>query len=132
MDTLSMDLRVRIFEARQGGESSSEVAERFGVSTAFVRRLMQRHRETGSLLPLQQRHGPLPVLHGQEERLREAIQATPDARPAELRDRLGLSVSATTVWRAIRRLGFSFKKKPFMQPNNSGPTSPPPASNGRA
>src|SRR5438477_71588 len=44
--TLSMDLRVRIYEARQAGETTAEVAERFAVSPAFVRRLMQRHRET--------------------------------------------------------------------------------------
>jgi transposase len=56
---LSMDLRVRIYEARQGGETTAEVAERFAVSPAFVRRLMQRHRETGSLASRTARRGPV-------------------------------------------------------------------------
>jgi transposase len=45
----SMDLRKRIFGARESGETTAEVAERYSVSTAFFRRLMQRYRETGSL-----------------------------------------------------------------------------------
>ena len=48
MRPFSDDLRLRIHEARQAGESTAEVAERFGVSTAFVRRLQQRFRQTGS------------------------------------------------------------------------------------
>ena len=38
MRPFSDDLRLRIHDARQAGESTAEVAERFGVSTAFVRR----------------------------------------------------------------------------------------------
>ena len=51
MRPFSEDLRLRIHEARQAGETTSEVAERFGVSTAFVRRLEQRFRLTGCLAP---------------------------------------------------------------------------------
>jgi hypothetical protein len=34
---LSMDIHRRVFEARQAGETTTEVAERFSVSEAFVR-----------------------------------------------------------------------------------------------
>ena len=47
MRPFSDDLRLRIHEACQAGESTAEVAERFAVSTAFVRRLEQRFRLTG-------------------------------------------------------------------------------------
>src|SRR3954471_16853096 len=51
MRTFSDDLRLRIHEARQAGETTAEVAERFAVSPAFVRRLEQRFRLTGSPPP---------------------------------------------------------------------------------
>jgi len=40
---LSMDIHRRVFEARQSGETTAEVAERFSVSEAFVRKLMRHH-----------------------------------------------------------------------------------------
>ena len=105
------DLRLRIHDARQAGESTSEVAERFGVSTAFVRRLEQRFRQTGSLAPIRQRRGPACKLAGREEELRQAVRDHPDATPAEHRDRLNLPVARVTVWRMLRRLRLTRKKK---------------------
>jgi transposase len=110
MAAISSDLRLRIFHARQAGETTVEVAERFAVSPAFVRRLLQRHRQTGSLTPKAGPRGPKPRLAGQADRLRALNAQHPDLTPAEVRDRLGLTVSAVTVWRALVRLGLSFKK----------------------
>jgi transposase len=88
------------------------VAERFGVSTAFVRRLKQRQRETGSsLAPRPGSQGPTPKLKGREAQLRQAVAEYPDATPAEHQDRLKLPASRVTVWRALRRLGLTRKKK---------------------
>jgi transposase len=110
MAAISLDLRVRIFEARQAGETTADVAERFDVSPAFVRRLLQRHRETGSLAAKSGPRGPKPTLADQAQRLLDLNAQHPDLTPAEVRDRLGLAVSAITVWRALVRLGLSFKK----------------------
>ena len=42
----------------------------------------------------------------------EQLAATePDLSAAEFRDRLGLACHPTTVWRALRRLDLTFKKK---------------------
>ena len=121
---LSMDLRVRVFEARQGGETTAEVAERFAVSPAFVRRLMQRHRETGSLAPSTAGRGPAPRLADRADDLRRVAAAHPDLTPAEVRDRLGVGVSALTVWRMLRRLGLSFKKSRSGRPSRTVRMSP--------
>ena len=132
MQAYSLDLRERIFQARQDGLATAEVAEQFQVSTAFVRRLLQRHRESGTLSPTAQRHGPLPTLGtDQQERLRQAITETPDARPAELRDRLRLNVTPWTVWRTLRRMGLTFKKKRSRPKSGTGPTCKRPAPPGR-
>lgn len=107
----SSDLRERVFEARRSGDTTSEVAERYEVSPAFVRRLMQRYRETGSIGPLPGGRGPARKLAGRDEELRQAAAADPDATAGEHNRRLNLGVSDDTVWRALRRMGFTFKKK---------------------
>ena len=124
MPPISMDLRVRIYDARQAGETTAEVADRFAVSPAFVRRLLQRHRRTGPLAPSSARRGPRPRLADQADRPRAPAAEHPDLTPAELRDRLGVRVSPLTVRRALRRLGLTFKKSASGRPNGTARTSP--------
>jgi transposase len=111
MRPFSDDLRLRIHEACQAGDSTAEVAERFGVSTALVRRLKQRFRQTGCLAPKSGGRGPARKLAAHEDALRQAVRAYPDATPAEHRDRLKLPAARVTVWRALRRLRLTRKKK---------------------
>lgn len=132
MAAISMDLRGRIFQARQSGETTAEVAERFAVSPAFVRRLLQRHRQTGSLAPPGGRRGPKPRLADREQDLRRLHAGRPDLYPAEIAARLGLAVSPLTVWRMLRRLGLSYKKSRSAPPSRTGPTSARRAGVGRA
>lgn len=130
MAAISMDLRVRIYEARQAGETTAEVADRFAVSPAFVRRLLQRHRQTGSLAPRATPRGRKPRLAAHAGAIRELVGRQPDLTPAEVRDRLGLAVAPLTVWRMLRRLGLTFKKSRSGPPNRAARTSLPPASGG--
>lgn len=111
MRPYSTDLRLRIHEARHAGESTAEVAERFGVSTAFVRRLLQRFRATGSLACRPHGGGPARKLAAHEAALLQAVAESPDATPAEHRERLKLPASRVTVWRTMRRLRLTRKKK---------------------
>lgn len=129
--TIGMDLRVRIFQARQTGETTSEVAERFEVSPAFVRRLMQRQRQTGSLAPSSARRGPQPQLAEHVDRLRALNAEEPDLTPSEIRTRLGVKVAAITIWRMLRRLNLTFKKSRFAPPSKIVPTFNRPDSSGR-
>ena len=85
MRAFSDDLRLRIHEACQAGESTAVVAERFEVSPAFVRRLQQRFRESGSLAPRPGGRGPAPKLAAHEAALRQAVHDHSDATPAEHR-----------------------------------------------
>jgi transposase len=72
---------------------------------------LQRRRETGEIQPRKGQPGPRPKLAPHQDRLRQVVHAQPDLSAAEYRDRLGLPCSVLTVWRALRRLGLTFKKK---------------------
>jgi transposase len=112
MKAYSMDLRTRVLTAADEGMSTSEIAELFSVSPAWVRRVKQRRRESGEVAPRRPaRSGPAPLLQDQLGRLRELVRQYPDRTPAHYRDLLGLPVAAITVWRTLKRLGLSFKKK---------------------
>jgi transposase len=108
---LSMDLRTRILAAYDAGEKTAAIARRFAVSPACARRLAQRRRESGEVAPRYGRPGPEPKLAAEADRLLQAAKDEPDLSAAEYRDRLGLGCSVQTVWRALRRLGLTFKKK---------------------
>ena len=122
MAAYALDLRARIFNARQDGDSTADVAERLDVSPAFVRRLMQRHRATGSLAPKTGPRGPKPQLVPHYDRIRQLNVESPDLTAAEVRDRLQLTASVVTVWRAIVALGLTVKKKPTSPANATART----------
>src|SRR5438046_8748327 len=107
MAAISHDFRVRIFEAREAGDTTAEVAERFAVSTAFVRRLLQRHREFGSLSPPGGRRGPRPKLAAQAECIRQFSAERPDLSAGEIGERLALTVAVVRVWRMLSRGGLT-------------------------
>src|SRR5437763_4822087 len=110
MNPYSIDLRQRVLAACDAGRATAQVAAAFTVSTAWVRRLKHRRRETGEVGPRRAARGPRPSWDAYADRLRDAVRRTPDATLAELRRQLGLSVALSTLWRAVDALGLSLKK----------------------
>jgi transposase len=110
MAPYSMDLRERVVRAWDVSGDAEDVAATFGVSRAWVHRLVQRRRETGSIAPRQQTKFRSRVLAGQEQRLVALITAQPDATLVELRATLPTTAALSTLWREISRLGFTVKK----------------------
>jgi transposase len=110
MAPYSMDLRERVARAWDVSGDAEDVAATFGVSRAWVHRLIQRRRETGSIAPRQQTKFRSRVLAGQQERLAALITARPDATLAELRDALPTRAALSTLWREIDLLGLTVKK----------------------
>src|SRR5262245_14974559 len=112
MQPYSPDLRRRVLADCDRGLATRAVATKYSVSESWVRRLKQRRRECGEVTPRPQAHGPDPSWRAYADRLRAAIAETPDATLQELRDRLGLAVALSTLWRAVAALGLSVKKSP--------------------
>lgn len=107
-----MDLRTRILAAYDQGKTTRQtVAARFGVSLAFVKKLLSRRKRFGTIAPFLDRVGrKRAVSQEQQEALRKHIAAHPGATLAELRDALGLSCSLVTVFNTLRRMRLTYKK----------------------
>ena len=125
MKPYSQDLRERVVRACDEGRGTrQQIADLFGVSTAWIRRLLQRRRQTGSFAAKPHAGGPPPKMTPERRgRLVVLIREQPDATLAELRHRLGAPVHLSTVCRALARLGLPVKKKSGTPPNRTGPTS---------
>ncbi len=92
MAPYSMDLRQRVARAWDAGLAAEGVAAKDDVSRAWVHRLIQRRRETGSLAPRKQtKFRRRALAEAEEQRLAALITARPDATLAELRDGLPTS-----------------------------------------
>ena len=111
MRAYSMDLRQRVLADCDAGLPTAAVAAKYRVSSSWVRRLLQRRRETGSTAPKAQRHGPEPAWAEHAQRIAQAVRERPDDTLEEHRARLDLGLGVTTLWRAIKALGLTVKKK---------------------
>lgn len=107
-----MDLRERVVGACDAREGSREqIAKRFGVSTAWIRRLLQRRRATGSIAPLPQNAGRKRGLDDQQmKNLKSWVRQHPDATLKEIQAGMALRISIAALDRALGVLGLTLKK----------------------
>ena len=115
MDAYSEDLRQKIVQALERRRmNKSEAARAFGVSLSSVKRYAKAVREGRSLSP-GKAPGKRPKL---DEKARRLLETDIEERPfAKLRHRqvnleqvAGVSVSESTLSRALRKMGFGRKK----------------------
>jgi len=106
-----MDLRVRVMADVDGGMTTKATADKYRVSTDWIRKLKRLRRETGSFAPRKQRVNKATKLDHDLPRLEQLVKDRPDATLKELRAALGCEASTSCVWRALRRLKITFKKK---------------------
>ena len=125
MKAYSQDLRERVVRTcDETSLSRQQVADLFRVSVAWVRRLLQRRRQTGSFATKLRGGGPpTKMTDDRRSRLLVLVSEQPDATLAELRDRLGAPVHSSTIARALARLGWTVKKKFCALLNKTAPTS---------
>lgn len=128
----SMDYRQAVSRAYDECGSSAEVAETFGCSASWVRRLIQQRRDRGTLEPLSSaRRTPSRRYDADDEAvIRELIRVRPDATLAEVAAALAKPAGQATVSRTLKRLNLPRKKSRPTPKNSTGPTSPPPGRSG--
>jgi transposase len=123
----SDDLRRGIVQAIEAGHTYEEAAELSGVSVSSVSRLLTRWRSTGSVSA--EKFGGYKgyALQPYRRQVERWVDSQPDITLAELQARLAeeeVVVSQTAIFRFLRHLEFTLKKKGFTPPNKIGRTWP--------
>ena len=115
MRAYSTDLKERLVRAVADGQPMREAARRFGVCVNTVKRAVGHERETGSLERKPIPGYPRRIGPGQEAALRARLEAAPDATVLEhgawWAEQYGQQLSEATMWRAIRRRGWTQNKR---------------------
>ena len=115
MRAYSTDLKERLVRAVAEGLPLREAARRYKVAVTTVKRAVVQQREPGSrertpIPGCPRRSGP-----EREVALQERLAAAPDATVLEhcawWAEHYGQHLSEATMWRAIRRLGWTHKKR---------------------
>ncbi len=113
MKPYSEDLRLRIVQAVRDGMSKSAAARLFGVSLSSVKRYARIAERGDSLEPRKGGGRPPKADETTKKLLEEDVHERPAATIADrrrfLQSMTGKSLSASTVKRLLKRMGFSQK-----------------------
>ena len=129
---LSPDLRQRIADALEAGQSQASVARRFDVSLSSVERLARKKRQGRSLEP-KKSPGKKPLIEHEQHSAFEQLAAsrtdwTLHTLAHAWQEQGGKALSQATTSRTLRRIGFSFKKSAASPASATKPSEPPSAS----
>jgi len=120
------ELRERVLRAYDGGLKQEEVAEQFDISRTTLVQWLRLRRETGALEPLP--HGGGMPAKVDSSVLEETLAELPDGTRAELTALYNQKVERkarvheSSVYRALRRLGYVSKKNSPVRQSRTGPT----------
>ena len=120
-----MDLRERVLAAVDRATPRKEIVRTLGVSEPTIRRYLRLRRETGSVAPKPPPKRPFSIGQSVEQRralwkqLEEHEDATLEKHCQLWESKQGDKVSISTMSRAIRRLGWTLKKRVWVPPNET-------------
>ena len=103
--------------------TQQKIADTFSVSAIWIRKLLQRRRETGSIEPLPRTQGRKPAFKGSNlEQLNDFVKKHPDATLEEIKEHFSGTVdcSIVAIHNALKRLGWRYKKKRYEPANKKG------------
>ena len=123
MKAYSVDLRAKVLRAVDQGYPRGEIVKLLGVSLATIKRYLKQRRETGTVAPKAIAGRPPKKLGLLQAELVVQLRAHDDLRledHCQLWEQThGVKVSTATMSRAIKRVGWTRKKRRW-QPANVG------------
>jgi len=125
MSGYSLDLRERIIAQWQMGKTQAWLAETFGVNISSVKRYIGQYKAVGHVqAKVQGRHKPKlrdEQLVELDAQLVGHSQATLAEHVALWEASQGVRVSLSTMWVAIERAGWTYKKRVWVRVNAMRP-----------
>ncbi len=114
----SQDLRQRVITSLEAGHSQGWVAATFQVSVSTIKRWLARYRAEGHVKTRARGHRAAAVAESEWAALEEQVRANQSATLAQQvtlwAERTGRRVGVITLWRAIRWLGWTRKKRQWV------------------
>jgi transposase len=121
MKAYSVDVREKVVRAVDQGHPREEIIELLGVSRATIKRYMKQRRETGSVAPKAIPGRPPKKLELLQAELATQLQAHDDLRLEDqcriFEQTHGVHVSTSTMSEAIKRIGWTRKKRRWVPLN---------------
>jgi transposase len=117
-----------VLAAYDRGEPTKRIAEMFGVSRAWARAVNHRRLQTGDTTARPM--GGATIIKIDRATLAGLVKDDPDATLKDLRERLGVRCAESAIWKVLRALGFSYKKKRSSPRSRSARMSPSDAKTG--
>jgi transposase len=125
MNAYSLDLRLKVLDAIDRGIPRREVVRTFGISMPTLERYLRRRRQTEEVAP-KPSPGRTPSIcatsqerHALWKQLEENDEATLRRHCQLWEERGGARVSVATMSRAVRKLGWTFKKSRWRPPSET-------------
>ena len=115
MKMLHIEVRKKIVAARKRGLSVAEICRAYSVGRTAVYSLLQQERETGDIAPRTHLCGRKAALDEKAlETLKELLDGQPDITLAEIKEKMGLSISLVAIHNAIsKKLQYQYKKRHY-------------------
>lgn len=115
MRAYSGDLRERVIRQYSAGKSVEELVSVFAISKGTVRRWIRQYQQSGKVDVKVREHWQRTIEGEQEDLLRAQVTGMADAtlaqHVAEWEKKVGVRVSLATMWRSLKRIGWSLKKR---------------------
>jgi len=117
MKTYPIELRRRVLDAIEKRLGTQEqIATTFSVSAIWIRKLLHRKRQTGSIEPLPRTQGRKPAFKGSDlMQLNDFVKKHPDATLEEIKEHFcgKVKCSLVAIHHTLKRLGWRYKKKRY-------------------
>ena len=112
MKPYSEDLRKAAVNAYLDGQGSySKVAKIFGVHEKSLQGWVKMERNGEAQVPRGKGHRPRAFSVADRTHIVDEINKNPSITLEALRKKIGIKVNLSVYWRALRELGFTYKKK---------------------
>ena len=109
---LHNEARELLVQSYEETHNAAEIAKIFHVNKYTVYHMAARKRKTGSIALRTSQRGRKPLLNdGDKQKIRQCIEEKPDITINELKEKLALKASPQTIGRAVRAMGYRYKKK---------------------
>jgi transposase len=123
MNAYSKDLRLKVLSAVERGVPRREISELLGISISTISRYVQRKASGEEIAPKPSPGRTSKILDDPDHRrtlwrqLEENDTATLREHSEIFEEECGISVSVATMSRAVRTLGWTFKKDRWLPPS---------------